>query len=513
MIGAASAASGRRTASIAARSARSTSVTPRPVAPESRCTGRPLAARRVGRGRVGGLGGQRVDLVEAEDARLVGEAGAVGLELAEDDAVVVGHGLGGAVDQVQEDGAALDVGEEGVAEAPALVGALDQAGDVGHDELGAVDADDAEAGVQRGEGVVGDLGPGVGGGAEEGRLAGVRQADEAGVGDQLQPQPERALDALLAGIGVARRLVGRGLEAQVAPAAVAALGEQHPLAGAGQVGDQRLAVLVEDLGADRHLEHDVVGALAGALRAAAGLAVLGEEMLLVAIVDQGVEALDRLGDHVAAAAAVAAARAAELDELLAAEGDAAVAAGTGADLDAGVVEELHRRRSGEHRGDSGRSAPSRRAPANGPRRPAIVGEAGTRSPPGSRPHCPGRPARSARGSLLARPAHHCLDRLAGVAGAPEGGRDPVADLGLAGPGGLSMIAPTRPFSASSPVSIAQPISVAPGGSDALDEALGEARRIGVRDHARSSGHPGVAGVERDQRGVGRGAAGAAAAAR
>ena len=42
----------------------------------------------------------------------------------------------------------------------------------------------------------------------------------------------------------------------------------HPLPGAGQVGDQRLAVLLEDLGADRHPQHDVVGALAGALLAA-----------------------------------------------------------------------------------------------------------------------------------------------------------------------------------------------------------------------------------------------------
>ena len=68
----------------------------------------------------------------------------------------------------------------------------------------AVDVDHAEVGVQGGEGIVGDLRPGVAVGGEEGRLAGVRQADQADVGDQLQPQPERALVALLAGVGVAR---------------------------------------------------------------------------------------------------------------------------------------------------------------------------------------------------------------------------------------------------------------------------------------------------------------------
>ena len=56
----------------------------------------------------------------------------------------------------------------------------------------------------------------------------------------------------------------------------------------------------------------------------AGLAVLGEEVLLVAVVDQRVQPVDRLGPDVAALAAVAAVRAAELDELLAPEADAAV---------------------------------------------------------------------------------------------------------------------------------------------------------------------------------------------
>ena len=49
--------------------------------------------------------------------------------------------------------------------------------------------DDAEAGMQRGERIVGDLRLGGGDGGEEGRLAGVGQADEADVGDQLQAQP------------------------------------------------------------------------------------------------------------------------------------------------------------------------------------------------------------------------------------------------------------------------------------------------------------------------------------
>jgi hypothetical protein len=81
------------------------------------------------------------------------------------------------------------------------------------------------------------------------RLAGVGQSDKAGIGNQLQPQPDGALLAFEAGIGAARRLVGRGLEMRIAETAIAALGEQEALAFLGQVADQRLVVFLEDLGA------------------------------------------------------------------------------------------------------------------------------------------------------------------------------------------------------------------------------------------------------------------------
>ena len=67
------------------------------------------------------------------------------------------------------------------------------------------------------------------------------------------------------------------------------------------------------------------------------------EMLLVAIVDQRVQPVDRLREDVAAAPAVAAIGTAELDEFLAAKRDRARAAVAGADVDLGLVEELHRR--------------------------------------------------------------------------------------------------------------------------------------------------------------------------
>ena len=133
----------------------------------------------------------------------------------------------GRVHQMQQHAAALHMAEKAVAEAGALMRAFDQARNIRQHEFAAVDVDHAELRMQRGEGIVGDLRLGGADHREEGRLAGIGQADQAGVGDQFEPQPDPALLADLAGIGVARRAVGRGFEMRVAEAAIAAFGEHE----------------------------------------------------------------------------------------------------------------------------------------------------------------------------------------------------------------------------------------------------------------------------------------------
>ena len=115
----------------------------------------------------------------------------------------------------------------------------------------------------------------------------------------------------------------------VAEAALAALGDQQALAVAGQVADHFIGVDVDDHGADRHEDRVVLAALAVALLAHAVLAALRAELLLVAEIDQRVEVFVGFQPDVAAVAAIAAVGAAERDELLAAETDAAVAAVAG----------------------------------------------------------------------------------------------------------------------------------------------------------------------------------------
>ncbi len=127
----------------------------------------------------------------------------------------------------------------------------------------------------------------------------------------------------------------------VAEAAIAALGQHEFFAKCSEVVDQGFAILVEHLGANRHFQHDRLAIRAMAILAHAIGALLGLEVLLIAVIDQRIEAIDRFDHDIAAAAAIAAARPAELDILLAAERHAAIAAVAGADINFCLVEKFH----------------------------------------------------------------------------------------------------------------------------------------------------------------------------
>ena len=171
----------RRPGSRSARSARSSGM-PGPGRRGDRDAGQPVAPPGVPEGGPGGLGRGSVDLVEGDDHRLREERRVVGLELVADDAVrPLGIAIG-AVDDVDEDPGPLDVAQEGVAEAGALAGALDEARDVGDRRPALVlvaEVEHAEVRLERRERVVGDLRPCRRERREEGRLAGIRQPDEA----------------------------------------------------------------------------------------------------------------------------------------------------------------------------------------------------------------------------------------------------------------------------------------------------------------------------------------------
>src|SRR3546814_16272023 len=79
---------------------------------------------------------ERVYLVQRDDHRLVDQVGAIGFEFVADDAVAGGDILVIRIDEVEQHAAAFDMAEEAVADAGAFGGTLDQAGDVGDNEIG-----------------------------------------------------------------------------------------------------------------------------------------------------------------------------------------------------------------------------------------------------------------------------------------------------------------------------------------------------------------------------------------
>ena len=171
-----------------------------------------------------------VGAAERDDLGLAGKAGAIAFQLAANDAPRFDRIVAGGIDEVQQHFGPLDMAEESVADARAFGGALDQAGYVGEDELAALVPDDAELRAQGRERIIADLRGGVRDAVEEGRLAGVRKADEPDVGEQLQPQPDPHLLALDAGLVLARGAIGRAFVAGVAAAAHSAFEQDDALA-------------------------------------------------------------------------------------------------------------------------------------------------------------------------------------------------------------------------------------------------------------------------------------------
>ena len=190
-------------------------------------------------------------------------------------------------DHEEQYGVALDVAEEAYAYALAFVGSLDDSGDVGHHErLAVVVADYAEVWFEGREGVGRNLWLCGGHGAQQRGLAGVGEADETHVGEQLEFEDEPVLLPVFARLGETRGLEGRGLEVAVAEAAAAALAEDALLSGVHEFEEDFSGLSHLGHRADRHFEHYVPAVLAMAVGRTSGLAVLGLDVLAVLEVDE-----------------------------------------------------------------------------------------------------------------------------------------------------------------------------------------------------------------------------------
>src|SRR5579859_2397546 len=90
------------------------------------------------------------------------------------------------IDEMHEQTGALDVAEKTDAESRSLVSAFDETRQIGYDKSAAkfaaffsraaIGVDDAEIGLERGEGIVRDFGPGGGNHRDQRGFAGVRKS-------------------------------------------------------------------------------------------------------------------------------------------------------------------------------------------------------------------------------------------------------------------------------------------------------------------------------------------------
>ena len=232
----------------------------------------------------------------------------------------------GDVHDVQQQTAALHMAEEVVAQADALAGPLDEAGDVGADKACALaHRHDAQRRHQRGKVVVCNFRLCGADGGDEGGLAHIGEADEAHIRDELQLEGHLNVLAGHTGLCKLGDLAGGGGKVCVAVAAATALsnGDRGVV---GQVCDNKTALCVLDHGAQRHLDDQIFGIFAVAQACAALAALRGHILAFIAEIHQSGQMIVRHKDDVAAPAAVAAVRAACGHEFFAVEAHRTIAA-------------------------------------------------------------------------------------------------------------------------------------------------------------------------------------------
>ena len=293
-------------------------------------------------GELGGVGD--IDLVEHHDAGalhegdpageggvvlLLAEALGVGRELGLN-GVQVGEGVaprleGGAVQDVDDDGTALDVPQEVKSQTFALGGSGDESGDVGDGVAHVAGLDDPEVGDEGREGVVGDLGAGGAHGGDEGGLAGAGVAHQGDVGNGLELQGD-----VLGLTGLSQEVEAGGLslgggQGEVAASAGAALGDDDAGALPHEVGDDLTARVLDD-GALGNGQDEVLAVSTAAPVPHAGGAVAGPLVRGAVVAQQGRHPGVDGQDDVTAMTAVAAVGPGQGLELLTVHGGATVAA-------------------------------------------------------------------------------------------------------------------------------------------------------------------------------------------
>ena len=300
---------------------------------------------------------EQVALGDGKDAVLVEQPFVETSHFVEQDFVFALDVVGVAGYHEEQERVALNVAEESQTQSASLGSPLDDAGNVGHHEGASVAiGHDAERGFEGGEGVVGNLGARVGERADQRRLTGIGEADQTDIGEELQFQDHHHFLHGLAGLGVARCLIGGGAELEVAQSAASAFEQHHDLSVFDDIAEIFAGFGIVGHGAGRHLDVAVGAVAAVATAFAAVAAVSGKNVTVIAQVEQRPVVAVAAEVDVASAPTIAAVGAAEGLVFGAVHVHRTAAALTGATVDFDVVYEI-----GFHVGIRGRRS-RRRVP-------------------------------------------------------------------------------------------------------------------------------------------------------
>jgi len=253
------------------------------------------------------FGFEEVGLVHCHQLGSCGEFRVVGGQFVVDGDVVGDEVFSGRIEEVEEEGSALDVFEEADAEAFAFVGALDEAGHVSDDEGEVGEAlHDAEVWHQGGEGEVPDGGSARGYGADEGAFAHAGEADDSDVGDEFELHADSDEDCGFSGLSVSWGPFGGGSKEGVSFATSAAGSDSDSAAWLGQVCQQFSGFVNEDEGSRGDGEYAIFARASAHLLMAAFGARFGFKDSEVAVVYEGIFMGVSDDPDVAAFAAIAA---------------------------------------------------------------------------------------------------------------------------------------------------------------------------------------------------------------
>ena len=231
---------------------------------------------------------EEIALGDGKDAVLVEQSFVETSHFVEQNLVFALDVVGVAGHHEEQKRVALDVAKESQSQSASLGCALDDAGNVGHDEGTSVAVGhDAERGFEGGEGVVGKLGAGIGERADQRRLTGVGEADQTDIGEELQFQDHHHFLHGLAGLGVARCLVGGGAKLEVAQSAASAFEQHHDLSVFDDIAEIFTGFGIVGHGAGRYFNVPICAVAAVAAAFAAVAAVAGKNVAVIAQVEQG----------------------------------------------------------------------------------------------------------------------------------------------------------------------------------------------------------------------------------